>query len=234
MPCAGLYVMETHVEDYVPDLKIALRRIFARVSLNRVIRDAATRDLCNLSGDILDIGGGHLPRYWSSFDRERCRVISADRMIQRSEDIEADFEMPLPIPSKAYDSVVCFSTLEHVYNTLQLLREIRRVKKSGANALFWIPFFMQPHGTREYSDYFRFIEAALTRLFDDASYQTCKIHRVSSIFWVLGNLISQPINNIKLLSPLVTASNALFLVLGYLSRNYMRGSWPIGYFVIAT
>jgi hypothetical protein len=99
--------MELHVEDYAPDLKDVLRQSISGNSLNRVIRDAAMRGLFELSGDILDVGGGHFPYYWTFFDQKRCTLISADIRVQRQEDITVDLEMPLPIPSGRYDAIMC-------------------------------------------------------------------------------------------------------------------------------
>ena len=205
------------------------RDIFRGYSLNRVLRDNLLRSEVALTGNVLDIGGGISPYYWKYFSG--CEFVSADMRIATHEGVEVDLEKPLPFESGTFESVLCLSVLEHIWDYSQLVKESLRVKKSDAFVYFWIPFMMQPHGT--YGDYFRYTDAALERIFLEAGYSFVEVTPLNNYFWVLGNLISQPIYEFPVLRPLTLVSNALFILLGKTLGRFVKGRWPIGYLVKA-
>jgi len=151
--------------------------------------------------------------------------------VVRSEDIKVDLEKPLPVESGSFDGVLCLSVLEHVWDYSQLVGEALRIKKTEAPVYFWIPFIMQPHGS--YGDYFRYTDSALERIFTEAGFSSVEVTALNNYFWVLGNFMSQPIYDKKLLRPLTVVSNALFIILGKILGRWVKGRWPIGYLVAA-
>ncbi len=48
-------------------------------------------------------------------------------------------DIPLPYKDKTFDVITCFDTLEHIYNTDYLVREIRRILKDEGYALIIVP-----------------------------------------------------------------------------------------------
>lgn len=207
----------------------AWHEIVRGCSLNRALRDSLLKTHVSLSGRVLDIGGGHLPYYWKFFPD--CEFVSADMSVTRNEDIKIDLEKPLPIASAGFDGILCLSVLEHIWDYSQLIRESRRIKKPDAPVYFWIPFMMQPHGA--YGDFFRYTDSALERMFAAAGFSSIEVISLSNYFWVLGNLLSQPIYEKRYLRPVTVVSNALLLVFGGLLGRFIKGSWPIGYLVTA-
>lgn len=205
------------------------RNLFKGYSLNRLLRDDFLLRNIQLTGRVLDVGGGEQPYYWNYFGD--CHLTSADMNPQLTGGIIVDLEAPLPIESNTYDGIICLSVLEHVFNYDQLVKEIFRIKKPEAYVHFWIPFMIQPHGP--YGDYFRFTDFALKKIFLEAGYQRVEVSSLNNFFWVMGNMCSQTMYEKSYMRPLLVFLNIIFILLGKLFRSSKANRWPIGYFVKA-
>lgn len=62
----------------------------------------------------------------------------------------------LPISGQTYDLVLCISVLEHVYDPVMALRNIRRIVKHSGMAAFQAPLNFRQHGPQP--DLWRFTE----------------------------------------------------------------------------
>lgn len=56
---------------------------------------------------------------------------------------------PLPIAPESYDTVVCFNTLEHIYNPATVLNDMFRVTKPSGNLVAVVPFMYRYHPSPE-------------------------------------------------------------------------------------
>ncbi len=105
-----------------------------------------------LRGRILDIGGGSNFGY-SNLIRIDGRMESINISPAVSPTIVADLNKPLPIVDGAYDNVICFNTLEHLYEDRLGLHELLRILKPGGRFILTVPFLFPRHG--RYGDYHR-------------------------------------------------------------------------------
>ncbi len=54
-------------------------------------------------------------------------------------EVDLNEDIPLPYPDKTFDVITCFDTLEHVYNTDYVVKEIRRILKDNGYAIVIVP-----------------------------------------------------------------------------------------------
>src|SRR4030067_3462098 len=105
-----------------------------------------------LVGRSLDVGGGKGFGYVRQIE-----IIGKRDSINISAALEptvvADLNDTLPIPEDAYDNVICFNTIEHVFDEHKLLAEMLRVIRPGGRLIITAPFLYRGHGT--YGDYHR-------------------------------------------------------------------------------
>lgn len=59
-------------------------------------------------------------------------------------DIEHDLEKPLPFGDNEFDCIVALHILEHIRNLSQLMGEIHRVGKNGAEVIIHAPHYTNP------------------------------------------------------------------------------------------
>lgn len=105
-----------------------------------------------LMGRSLDVGGGKGFGYVGDLT-----IIGQLDSINIGEALQptyvADLNDALPISDGVYDNVICFNTLEHVYDEQKLLTEILRILVPGGRFIITVPFLYKRHGT--YGDFHR-------------------------------------------------------------------------------
>lgn len=105
-----------------------------------------------LTGRSLDVGGGKGFSYVEDLTiGGRLDSINIGEALQPT--YVADLNDALPISDGVYDNVICFNTLEHVYDEQKLLAEIFRVLVPGGRFIITVPFFYKRHGV--YGDFHR-------------------------------------------------------------------------------
>ena len=181
-----------------------------------------------LHGSVLDIGGGKNPSYLKYFKKDDSMVrtvVDVDKDISqnRVRDLEKD---ALPWNGESFDSVLMLNFLEHIYNYHHVLREARRVIRSGGELIGFVPFFMNVHPDPH--DYFRYTKEALYRIFIEAGFRdvlikTVGIGPLSVAFNVANSFIPGFITVLVL--PFVYALDSLLLIL----RPEYKDRYPLGY-----
>ena len=99
----------------------------------------------DLSGDVLDFGGGTTANYVS------CLPTTASL---RSVNISDEFKPtdlvqpgdPLPYTDAQFDAVITFNVLEHIYDDLGVLAEVTRTLKPGGALHIIVPWMYPVHG----------------------------------------------------------------------------------------
>jgi len=130
------------------------RKIYSRhkdLSCLRALEYEKIAEL-NLSGTILDVGGG---------DNSLYRRLLPEGIDYHSLNIDPDIKptflvepgKSFPIDDGTYQACLCFNTLEHVYDSKFLLDEIYRALKPGSVVYITVPFIFRIHGHPD--DYFR-------------------------------------------------------------------------------
>lgn len=117
------------------------------------------------SGRLLDLGCGRVPLYEKY--RSKCTEIvcidwgNSPHDISHI-DIEADLNLPIPIESKYFDSILFTDVLEHIAEPEKLLSEARRMLRDGGVLIGTVPFLYRLH--EEPHDYCRYTIHKLQRL----------------------------------------------------------------------
>lgn len=120
-------------------------------TLLRSLEDERIRGL-NLPGLTLDIGGGQGFGYVDQLQLAG-RLDSINLATEVRPTMVADLNAALPIVDATYDNVICFNTLEHIYDERALLAEAIRILRPGGRFVFTIPFLFKRHGN--YGDFHR-------------------------------------------------------------------------------
>ncbi len=107
-----------------------------------------------LNGKIIDIGGTRENSYIHRFRiNGTLETLNISPSHGGGADILADLNQPLPIPECAYDTLICFNTLEHIKNDQLAIKEMIRILKPGGSFYIIVPYLYRVHGSPD--DYHR-------------------------------------------------------------------------------
>lgn len=116
---------------------------------------------------VLDLGSG-IGGYSEELTRQGSTVISLDLIRPRAsmEGISSvrGSALSIPLCDRSADCVLCASLIEHVFDPLHLLREIRRVLVKGGHCYLSFPPFYSPLGGHEFSPFHYLGERLAIRL----------------------------------------------------------------------
>lgn len=122
----------------------SLYRKFPGQSVLRALEYEAIEAM-TIDGDVLDYGGGQNARYLDLLpDAASIRSVNIDPEIAPTHVVEPG--QPLPFAEGTFDHVICFNTLEHIYDSYASCEEIFRVLKPGGKAIITVPFIFRIHG----------------------------------------------------------------------------------------
>lgn len=83
-----------------------------------------------------------------------------------------------------FDNILCFNTLEHIYDTQNILSESSKILKKGGRFIGSIPFLYPYH--KDPDDFHRYSHSALERLFNENGLKLKRIVAVGSGPFALG------------------------------------------------
>lgn len=130
-----------------------------------LLRDGATalthEFAHRIGGRVLELGAGLNPyaELWHSGS-----IVTLDHDISRGPAVAGDAHA-LPFAVGCFDSVVASQVLEHLHSPWIATLELARVLRPGGCLLLSVPFLFMVHAAP--SDFFRFTEFGLRRLFED-------------------------------------------------------------------
>ena len=114
------------------------------LSCLRVLEYEAVGKL-EITGHVLDYGGGQNAPYTGLLTQAAdVKSANIDPGIAPTHIVEPGD--PLPFDEGAFDNVVCFNTLEHIYDPRASIAEIHRVLKPGGRAIITVPWIFRIHG----------------------------------------------------------------------------------------
>lgn len=208
-------------------LRHTLRQLGCGQSLLR-IRMNVGFSRYTLRGNVLDIGGGRNPDYFSYFKQEPgVSIIVLDGSLSG-----IDFEQDtLPLEDASVDTVVLANVLEHIYNHQFLLSETRRVLAPSGQLIGFVPFWNGYHPDPH--DYFRYTHEALERLASDAGFTQVSVTPLP------GGPFAANFNTIvlslpRLIRPLAYLWYALLDSIFIRLRPASQHRYPLGYLFHAT
>lgn len=114
------------------------------LSALRVLEYEAIEQL-KITGEVLDYGGGQNAMYLKLLpDANSISSANIDPKIEPTHLVQPG--APLPFNDNSFDHVICFNTLEHIYDAFDSVKEIQRVLKPGGQAIITVPFIFRIHG----------------------------------------------------------------------------------------
>ncbi|MGR3616281.1 MAG: class I SAM-dependent methyltransferase [Paracoccaceae bacterium] len=114
------------------------------LSALRVLEYEAVEKI-EITGQVLDYGGGQNATYLKLLTKtDNISSVNIDPDIKPTHLVEPGEN--LPFEDNSFDHVVCFNTLEHIYDDVQSVEEIYRVLKPGGRAVVTVPFIFRIHG----------------------------------------------------------------------------------------
>ncbi len=154
-----------------PTLGAVLVEAVSGKSIGRTFTNLFWRDTPELSGTILDIGGGG-----GKGSHYRFLPIASGAVIKTADIISrpgTDFVLDItkekvPLPDSSVDHIFLFNVLEHLSEHEAPLREIRRLLRPGGTLIGSIPFLVNVHP--DPSDFVRLTKEALTQLFTKSGF----------------------------------------------------------------
>ena len=224
-------------------------RLLADLQFATILRFLRPR-LADIRGQLLDVGAGESPWcYWlgehvlyTGLDVESAESFGMSR---RPNVVYFDGGR-FPFEDCQFDAILCIEVLEHLPRPLEVLREIFRVARPGAQLLLTVPWSARCH--HRPNDFHRFTAEGLTALLDSAGFEVVSIAERGSDGSAIANKLL--VLNVRLLKnvspksivlswPLALAClpvTALFLAAHHLATAFgYRGGRddPLGYAVVA-
>lgn len=137
----------------------------------------------------------------------------------------------MPVRSQAFDYVLMFNLLEHIFNYQNLVAETRRALKPSGQILCFVPYLKEVHADPH--DYFRYTHSALEKIFQTGGFKKIQISSKGGIFTVSVHLAGASLK----LRPLKIIANLIAYGLDSLIKvifgNRFENSYVLGYFVVA-
>jgi SAM-dependent methyltransferase len=183
-----------------PKLKPVLFYIRCLFDLQlKTIVQFLSKELINISNNILDIGAGNSP--WKSFlrrkknsrDDEAIEYVGLDIThamqfnMNRNDEIVYYSGNNFPFSENEFNNALCIEVLEHVLDTEIFLQEIYRCLKPNGKLILTIPWSARRHYVPY--DFFRFTPEALFALFKKKGFIDIKIDTRGNDFAVIFNKI---------------------------------------------
>jgi SAM-dependent methyltransferase len=155
------------------DFLFLTREIWEGKSLLRATLNARLQQEF-LEGKILDLGSGGSDRYSTTIPRH---ISSSYELFDVKQGVVVDFEQDrLPYTDSAYDTILLFNVLEHLFNYSNILKEIRRIKRTDGVFIGYVPFLHWYHADPH--DYFRYTHEALERILRDIGFEDIVIEKI--------------------------------------------------------
>lgn len=141
-----------------------------------------------LSGRLLDFGCGRKP-YENLFKVDEYLGIDMEHTGHEHKNSKIDVfynGKNIPFPDESFDSVFCSEVFEHVFNLDEIIVEIRRVMKPGAQILITVPFSWNEHEVPY--DFGRYTSFGITHLFTKHGFEVVELQKSGNFATVIFQL----------------------------------------------
>jgi len=138
---------------------------------------------------VIDIGCGRKP-YRSIFKTDSYIGLEIDSEFARARGhADAFYDgKRFPFPDQYFDVALCNQVLEHVFNPLEFLAEIRRVLKPGGKLLLTVPFVWDEH--EQPYDFARYSSFGLSHLLQESGFRVLVYRKTLNDASVLAQLFN--------------------------------------------
>lgn len=164
----------TYVPPPVPSLARwnAMRRNDPGQSVLRMLQNEFIPGLA-ISGKVLDVGGGRKAKYLHLLPRGLdLSSVNIDTAIEPTHLVQPGD--PLPFADGTFETIICFNTLEHIYDPVAVLAEMFRVLRPGGQVHVTVPFMFRIHGHPD--DYLRATPSWWRETFVQTGFAALKFH----------------------------------------------------------
>lgn len=155
-----------------------------RRELFRHLKEMAPR----LKGRLLDFGCGRKP-FENLFTVDEYIGVDIQQTGHDHTNSKVDIFYDgknLPFENETFDSLFCSEVLEHVFNPDEILPELNRVLKPGAQALFTVPFCWNEHEVPY--DYARYSSFGISHLLARHGFRVVELRKSGSFVRVIFQL----------------------------------------------
>ncbi len=139
----------------------------------------------HIRGRVLDLGAG-MAKYKDTIKKNVSDYVACD--VKKNENIDMFCNVTnLIFPPESFDTVISTQVFEHVDNPFTVIREIKKVLKTGGNAIITAPFMFPFHADPK--DNFRFSREGLEEILKSAGFEIIDSGIYGGFFMVLSEII---------------------------------------------
>lgn len=148
-------------------------------------KDVIFHVLPHIHGRVLDLGAG-MAKYKEVIKKNATDYIACD--VKKNENIDALCDVTnLNFPTESFDTVISTQVFEHINNPFTVAQEIKKVLKTGGNAIITAPFMFPYHADPK--DNFRFSKEGLEEIFKSAGFEIIDSGVYGGFFMVLSEMM---------------------------------------------
>lgn len=125
-----------------------------------------------VNGKVIDWGCGTKPIMNYLKNADKVTFTNVDKTKYEQVDMVADLEDKIDLPFKDYDFAFCLEVIEHTWNVMRVLHNIRLHLKMGGVLYLSVPFLYPVH---KEDDYQRFTHHGLKRLLETVDFKVLDI-----------------------------------------------------------
>ena len=139
----------------------------------------------HVRGRVLDLGAG-MAKYKEIIVKNAGNYVACD--VKKTENINTVCDVAnLVFPPESFDTVISTQVFEHVDNPFTVIREIKKVLKTGGKAIITAPFMFPFHADPK--DHFRFSREGLEEIFKSAGFEIVDSGIYGGFFMVISEMI---------------------------------------------
>lgn len=208
-------------------------RLSASLALEAITAGIET----HASGHLADFGCGKVPFYGlysGKVDQVTCIDWPNSAHESPHIDIEADLNQPISVASESFDTILCSSVLEHIWNHDVMWSEMSRTLKPSGKLILAVPFIYGLHEVPH--DYFRWTRYALEKGAEQSGLKVIQLDPYGGGIDVVADLL---VRSLGLLSDRLAGLAGRMgarVLRGGISRKLAPGAFealPLGYLMIA-
>jgi len=155
-----------------------------RASIYRFVAEQA--GLLPVGSRVIDIGAGEAP-YRELFEEQHYVTLDREGTPHSgSVDLHGSADA-IPSEDGSFDVVLCTQVLEHVPDPLLVLREFRRVLRSGGLLIATVPFLWEEHEIP--FDYYRYTRYGIEHLLREAGFAAIEVTPRTDCFTTAAQLL---------------------------------------------